>query len=178
MSDKAIENYEAKAKQGLLFGDSDLSSLYSKLVNILSNGSSGADLRSIGITTTYSSNLTQIKLNEDDLRNALETNPDKVRDAFTKSKEGGSAYDGFMTNVKNTLDQYASTSIATPGILVKKAGSTFSSTSLLQNTMKTQIDNVMSSKIDYYTRQFTALEKLMNTMNSQSSALSGLMGGY
>jgi flagellar hook-associated protein 2 len=93
-----------------------------------------------------------------------------------------------MANVKNTMERYASTSIGNPGVLVKKAGSTFSSTSLLNNAVQKQIEGVqnqiekwqtkMSSKIDYYTRQFTALEKLMNTMNSQSSALSGLMGGY
>jgi len=35
----------------------------------------------------------------------------------------------------------------------------------------------MSKQIDYYTRQFSALEQLINTMNNQSSALAGLMGG-
>ena len=35
----------------------------------------------------------------------------------------------------------------------------------------------MSSKVDYYTRQFTKLEQLMNSMNSQSSMMAGLMGG-
>ncbi len=188
MSETAIKSYEEKAKQGLLFGDSDLSALYSQLVGAFSTGSNAADLRAMGISTSYSSNLTQIKLDESKLRSVLESDPDKVRDAFTKSKEGGASSDGLMTSIKNTLEQYASTSIGSPGLLVKKAGSTFSSTSLLNNAMQTQIDSVqtqiekwqtkMSSKIDYYTRQFTALEKLMNTMNSQSSALAGLMGGY
>ena len=35
----------------------------------------------------------------------------------------------------------------------------------------------MSDKVDYYTNKFTQLEKLINQMNSQSSALAGLMGG-
>ena len=35
----------------------------------------------------------------------------------------------------------------------------------------------MSDRIDYYTNQFTRLEQLINQMNSQSSALAGLMGG-
>ena len=189
MSEKAIENYEAKAKQGILFGDSDLRGLYQKLVNAISpGGNDGAALRDIGIETTYSGGITQIKLNESKLTSALESDPDKVRNAFTKSKEYGASSDGLMSNLKQTLEQYASTSTANTGILVKKAGSTFSSTSLLSNAVQKQIDSVqtqiekwqtkMSSKIDYYTRQFTALEKLMNTMNSQSSALSGLMGGY
>ena len=187
MSESAIKSYEEKAKQGILFGDSDLSALYSRLLSVFSNGSNVGALRDMGITTTFSNGLTQISFNETKFREALDNDPDKVRDTFTKSKEYGAASDGIMTGIKSTLEQYASTSIATPGILVKKAGSTFSSNSLLSNTMQTQIDNVqkqiekwqskMSAKIDYYTRQFTALEKLMNTMNSQSSALAGLMGG-
>ena len=36
----------------------------------------------------------------------------------------------------------------------------------------------MSDQVDYYTSQFTRLEMLINQMNSQSSALAGLMGGY
>ena len=187
MSDKAIENYEAKAKQGILFGDNDLRAAYESLVrNITASGADGAALRDMGIETTYSGGLTQIKLEESKLRDALDKNPDSVRNAFTKSKEGGASTDGLMTNIKKTLEQYGSSSYTTPGILVKKAGSTHNATSLLNNDMQKQLDNVqnkieqwqtkMGVKIDYYTRQFTALEKLMNTMNSQSSALAGLMG--
>ena len=36
----------------------------------------------------------------------------------------------------------------------------------------------MSNKVDYYTNKFTRLEVLINQMNSQSSALAGLTGGY
>ena len=36
----------------------------------------------------------------------------------------------------------------------------------------------ISDRVDYYTNQFTQLELLINQMNSQSSALAGLMGGY
>ena len=36
----------------------------------------------------------------------------------------------------------------------------------------------MSDQVDYYTRQFTALEQLVAQMNNQSSMLAGLQGGY
>ena len=36
----------------------------------------------------------------------------------------------------------------------------------------------MSDKVDYYTNKFTQLEMLIQQMNSQSSTLAGLMGGY
>ena len=36
----------------------------------------------------------------------------------------------------------------------------------------------MTNQVDHYTNKFTQLEMLINQMNSQSSALAGLMGGY
>ena len=36
----------------------------------------------------------------------------------------------------------------------------------------------MSDKVDYYTNKFTQLEMLIAQMNSQSSSLAGMLGGY
>ena len=183
MSDSAIEKFEGKAKTGLLFGDSDLSALYTKMTSIFDS-----TLSSIGVTATYSGGLTQISLDEDKLRETLEKDPDKVKDVLSSSKALGGSSDGLMTKVKGLFDTYASKSIATPGVLVKKAGTKLSSYSLPNNELQKQIDQLqkkidswqtkLNKKIDYYTRQFTTLESLMNSMNNQSSMLSGLMGGY
>ena len=187
-SESELKRYEEKAKQGILFGDRDLSTLYRDLTSaIQSSGVDGATLRSIGIETSYADGMTTLKLNETKLREALSADPDKVRDAFTKTKENGASSNGLMYNLKNTMDRYASTSIANPGTLVKKAGTPLSSYSLQSNVLQDQIDSLetqiekwqdkMSDRIDYYTNQFTRLEQLINQMNSQSSALAGLMGG-
>lgn len=187
-SESELKKYEEKAKQGILFGDSDLRSLYQSLTGyIQGSGTDAAILRSIGIETAYDDGLTTISLNETKLREALSSDPDKVRDAFTKTTENGAATNGLMQNIKTTMDRYASTSIATPGILVSKAGTPLSSYSLQSNQLQTMIDNYetqiekwtdkMTDRIDYYTNQFTRLEQLINQMNSQSSALAGLMGG-
>ena len=190
MSDSAIERYEEKAKTGLLFGDSDLSTLYNRLTNMVSFGSLAQELRSIGINTAYSSSskVTTLEIDEDTLRNALESDTEKVSDIFSRVKDDSGTTNGLMATMKDTLELYGSTSSASPGILVKKAGSQQSPLSLLNNDMLNQINNTetkistwetkLNSKIDYYSRQFTALEKLMQSMNSQSSMLSGLMGGY
>ena len=187
MSESAIEKYEEKAKTGLLFGDSDLRSLYDKLLTaIQSFGTDRVDLESIGLSTTYSGGITTFKLNETKLREALDSDPDKVRNVFTKTTEGGSATNGLMASLKMTLNDYASTSLAGPGVLVRKAGTKLSAVSLLNNNIYQQISNLdkqieswqtkLSSRVDYYTKQFTALEKLMSTMNNQSSMLADLMG--
>lgn len=188
LTDKQIERYEEKAKKGVLFGDSTLSSLYSRLRSAITPGGElGGKLRSIGINSVYEDGVTTLSIDEEKLRSALDTDPDKVRDVFAGTTESGTT-NGIMSTLKKTMDTYASTSIASPGILVRRAGTTKSTLSLNDNSVQDQIDNIekqiekwqdkMSDKIDYYTRQFTALEQLMATMNNQSSMLSGLAGGY
>lgn len=189
MTESEIEAYEEKAKTGILFMDRDLSSLYNELRSAVTpGGTDGSYLRSIGINTSYSDGLTTISLDESALRSALENDLDGVRDAFTKSKENGAATDGLMTSIQKVTDKYAATTGATKGILIEKAGSQYAPTAALDNTMLDKMKDIdteiekwqdkMSNKVDYYTNKFTQLEMLINQMNSQSSALSGLMGGY
>ncbi|MCI9155819.1 MAG: flagellar filament capping protein FliD [Lawsonibacter sp.] len=186
MSESAIERYEEKAKQGILFGDRNLSALYNKLRNAFSPaGDDGAFLRAMGFSTSYSiSDGTQaVTLDEDKLRAMLESDPDKVTEVFTKTDGLG----GVMQNVKNTLDTYARTTGEPKGILIQQAGSPLSSLSLMSNSWQKEIDNLntqietwqdkLSDQVDRYTQQFSRLEVLINQMNSQSSTLAGLMGG-
>lgn len=188
MSESAIAAYEEKAKQGLLFGDSDLSALYSRLLNAVSmTGSDGAALKAAGITTAYSNGRTTLTLDETTLRATLETDPDKVRDIFTKSTESGASTNGLMQALKTPLDLYGKTT-GGKGILVEKAGSPLASSTLYSNTIQTQLDALdqqiqkwqdkMSDQIDRYTAKFSALEQLVSEMNSQSSYFAGLMSGY
>ena len=188
MSETAIKNYEEKAKTGILFMDRDLSALYNDLRNaISSSGADGVTLRSMGIETSYSDGLTTLTFDEQKFRQALENDPDKGQEAFTKSKENGAATDGLMATLTSITDKYAATSGDVKGILIEKAGSKYSPTAALDNELLRQMKDVeeeitkwqdkMSNKVDYYTNKFTQLELLINQMNSQSSALAGLMGG-
>lgn len=186
MSESSIKAYEEKAKQGLLFADRDLSALYSQLTSAISmSGKDGADLKSIGITSNYSNGLTTLSLNEEKLRAALETDPDKVRDVFSKSVASGSSSNGLMQALKSPLDMYSKTQ-GTKGILVQKAGSTLAPSTLYKNTLQNKLDDIdtqiekwqdkMAEQVDRYTSKFTALEKLISQMNSQSSALASFLG--
>lgn len=189
MTESEIKAYEEKAKTGILFMDRDLSSLYSALRSAVApGGSDGSFLRSIGIKTSYEDGLTTLSLDENALREALEQNPDQVKDAFTKSKENGAASDGLMASIQKVTDRYAATTGATKGILIEKAGSKYSPSAALDNTLLEQMKDIdkqvdkwqakMSDKVDYYTNKFTQLEMLIAQMNSQSSSLAGMMGGY
>lgn len=183
-SESEQQKYEEKAKQGILFADRDLSSLYNKLQNMFSpSGQDGAILRGMGITSSYDigTGALTITLDEDKLRSMLDSDPDMVADAFTKTNGG------VMQNLKNTLDTYAKTTGEPKGILIQKSGSPLSPLSLLNNTWQKQINNLntqiekwqdkMSSQVDRYTQQFSRLEQLIQQMNSQSSTLAGMMGG-
>ncbi len=186
MSESEIQRYEEKAKQGILFGDRNLSNLYDKMRNIFNlSGEDGATLRAMGISTSYSTSdgVQTVTLDESKLRDMLESDPDRVTDLFTRTDGAG----GIMQNMKTQLDRYAKTSGEPKGILVQQSGTPLSSLSLLNNNWQKEIDNIntqidkwkdkLTTQVDRYTQQFTRLEMLINQMNSQSSTLAGLMGG-
>ncbi len=181
MSESAIKSYEEKAKTGLLFGDNDLSTMYSQLNNIFT----AEQLKTLGISSEFNreTGVTNLSLDEDKLKESLESDPDKVKEVFI----GTEGNNGAMNKMKGILDRYASTSYGSPGILVNKAGSKKNVSSMLSNQLQkdhdkldeqiTSLQTKLSSQVDYYTRQFSLLEQMMNTMNNQSSMLAGLMGG-
>lgn len=198
LSDKQIEEYEEKAKQGLLFGDQDLGGLSNGLRFVFSN----LDMDAIGISVSTSySDKGKITLDETKLRSALASDPDAVASAFTDplekkqvtNSDGTTSWvddtssGGAMSRLKVQLDKYAATTGATKGILIEKAGSQYSPMALLQNTLQDKIDSYddvidsltekLNDKIDYYTSKFSKLETLIAQMNSQSSYLMGLGGG-
>lgn len=197
MTEKQIEEYEAKAKEGLLFGDSDLGSLSNALRFVFSD----SDLDAIGVSVSTSySDKGKITLDETKLRSALASDPDAVASAFsdplekklvtnddgTTSWQDDTSSGGAMARLKVQLDKYAATTGATKGILIEKAGSQYSPMALLQNTLQDKIDSYddvidtltekLNDKIDFYTSKFSKLEALIAQMNSQSSYLSSLGG--
>ena len=181
MSETEIKNYEEKAKQGLLFGDRDLSNLYNQLTSSIT---SNTDLKKIGIEVSYSNGMSTLTVNEEKLRAALDSDPEQVQEVFNSATGDGKT---MMESMKSTLDRYGSV-MGKKGILVDRAGSTKASSTLLTNTMQKTIDNYesqiqkwkdkMTDQVDRYTRQFSQLEQLIAQMNAQSSSLSGLMGGF
>ena len=194
LSETEISKWETKAKEGLLYGDSDLRSLSMDLRVVVSGGLL-VEFEKIGInlSSSYSDN-GKLSIDESKLRAALETDPEKVQNLFT-SKEGGIGADGkptsngLATNLKSVMDKYVKTvgSMETKGILIRKAGSKSAAQSLTQNTyydqltaldkLINQLKTRLKTEQDRYISQFSTLETMIANMNSQSSYLSS-MGGY
>lgn len=185
MTESEIKAYEEKAKKGIVYMDSDLSSLYNSLRSVLTSNS--GLLKSVGLSTEYSDGQTTLKLDETALRQALAEDPEAVKDAFTRSTENGASSNGLMAEMQRVVDNYAATTGDPKGILVEKAGSKYSPSAALDNTMLDKMNEIddeiqkwqdkMADRVDYYTSKFTQMEVLLQQMNSQSSALAGLMGG-
>lgn len=194
LSETEISKWETKAKEGLLYGDSDLRSLSMDL-RVVVSGVLLVEFEKIGInlSSSYSDN-GKLSIDESKLRAALETDPEKVQNLFT-SKEGGIGADGkptsngLATNLKSVMDKYVKTvgSMETKGILIRKAGSKSAAQSLTQNTyydqltaldkLINQLKTRLKTEQDRYISQFSTLETMIANMNSQSSYLSS-MGGY
>ena len=186
-SESFIKNWNEKAQQGILFGDRDLATLYQRMTSAISmTGEHGDALRAAGITVSYSNGLSTLEFNEEKFRNALNNDPDKVRDAFTASTEAGASQNGLMQALKQPLDTFGKTE-GGKGVLVEKAGSPLAPSTMYNNTIQQELNRIdeeierwqdkMENQIDHYTNQFSRLEQLIAQMNSQSSYFSQLMGG-
>lgn len=193
LSEDEIKLYEEKAKQGLLFADSDLRTLSSDLRFIIGGGIA-QELSEMGISVsgTYSDN-GKLTFDESKFRAALANDPERVQELFTNSAvqngNGNGTTPGVASALRNVMDKYVNTmgSWDTKGILVRKAGTESSPLSLTENYMYKQIaeynkqiaklQTLLQSERDRYIQQFTSLETLISQMNSQSSYLSQI-GGY
>lgn len=187
MSKSEIEAWEEKAKEGLLFNDNDIKGLSNGLRFVLGSGDLQA-LEKIGITvSSTASDNGKLTLDEAKFKAALASDPEGVRNLFTKEMKKDAAgnviqTNGIATNMKNVLDKYAKTIGEPKGILIRRAGSIKSPASITQNEIQKKIAEVdkriatlqstLKREQDRYIRQFTTLESLIAQMNSQSSALS------
>ncbi len=192
LSDKQIEQWETKAKQGLLRRDSTLQTLLSGMRTMLNKGltvtledgtTTRMSLSSLGIVTgDYSENgKLHILGDEDDEAYALETN--KLRDMLTKDPNavsqllGGS---GSNSGVGTQMYDYLRQSMkAVNGV---RSTMTFYNDKTLDNEIDDYDDEIekwqekLQKLEDKYYDQFSAMESAMAKMQAQQSYLSSLFG--
>ncbi|MFZ5899709.1 MAG: flagellar filament capping protein FliD, partial [Bacillota bacterium] len=179
LTDRQIDQWEDKARSGLLQNDrileSALSRLRSAIYGVVTGVSGPYDhLSDIGITTINYASGGKLQIDETKLRAAIEANPDGIKELFTKTG-ASDAEKGLGERLydvaKTVLDR-----------LTAEAGSFAASTdydnSYLGRTLKSmdsQIDRMekhLQELEDRYWKQFTALEQAISRMNAQSAWLS------
>ena len=187
MSDKSIENWEKKAKQGLLYNDATMRALsldmQGVLTNLMASGANYKDLEEMGITISddYLDGGT-ITFDEAKFKAAMTSDPEKVSDIFTG---GGDVKKGLASIIEDTLTpyatKYANRNGNSYGRLIEEAGSEKIPLSIMNNQIYKQLKEMqqvldtlntrLANEQDRYISQFTTMETLINQMNSQASYL-------
>lgn len=198
MDEKSIENWEKKAKEGILFSDSAMKdfnvSLQNVMISLMNNGISYSDLDSIGITMSDDAkDGGRIVFDESKFKSAMENDAELVSNIFTG---GGDVKKGLASIIEDTLTPYAtryrSDNAATAesngsyGRLVEEAGSEKVPLSVSDNWIYKQLQEMektittlksrLKTEQDSYIRQFTTMESMINKFNAQSGYLSQFQG--
>jgi len=198
MTEKEIELWEKKARSGLLRGDRLLEELVGKMRKALIDAVEGAgiSLSAIGIKTGSYYEKGKLQLDEKILTEALLNHGEKIEKLFiAKSKidyspdltseQRAQRYQesGLMYRISDILNDYIRTTrndAGKKGLLLEKAGIVNDVTEY-KNALNEEISRIekridaalalLQSKEDAYWRQFTALEKALQQMYSQSAWL-------
>ncbi|MBZ0312889.1 flagellar filament capping protein FliD [Clostridium butyricum] len=184
MSESEIKKWEEKAQTGLLRNDNDLvriqSALKESMRTFMSN--SGLNLEAIGIkpVDNYGSKNGTFTIDEDKLTKAIENNAEGVKDLFTKSASTNDK-GGILTQLQSVLKNETKLSSSA---LSKRIGFIGTSTEN-SNTLKTNIikqKKLMSELQGKYTdkenalyKKYSALETMLEKLNSQSNSLYSML---
>ena len=184
LTEKQIDQWEEKSRSGLLRSDPMLSSMQSSLRTMLSSGVEGSTLKNlhaIGISTTANYRSSDLVINEDRLRKAIQENPEAVMELFNRQAGEGEdknhhgiarrLYDEVNSAIRLIADRAGSSdglSLVDNSIMGKKVGRINKEISNWEGRLK-QIE-------ERYWRQFTAMEKAINQLNSQGMWLAQQLG--
>lgn len=197
MDDKEIEKWETAGKKGLLYHDSTVMTVMSKIRSALTGSVTLEDGKKFGLynmgikTASYlTSSLDDVKrgkleIDEDALDKALQENPDAVVKLFTDPNEG------VMAKAKNAIENAVRDSgiSKNQGTLIRKAGTEKGSsakTNAIYREMERinkrieKLQDTYDKKEEYWWSVFTNLEKMQAQFDSQQSYLSQFTanGGY
>lgn len=181
MTEKEIELWEEKAMSGLLRSDpvlkralTDLRTAFMGPVNSIANGNLNM-LSQIGINTGNYSEGGKLFIDEKKLNEALSNKPDEVMALFTSNNAEGKGIGVRVYDTLNTVIKNLSTKAGSPSSTIDN--------SVLSRKIK-QMDQDISkwernlTRIEErYWKQFTAMEKALSQMNSQSAWMQQNMFG-
>ena len=188
MSEDEITKWEENAKQGILYNDSTVSTIMSKMRSVLYESVTLDDgskfgIYSMGIKTSSEwSEHGKLEIDEDAFDEAFENNSDAIVKLFTDTTSG------VMTKLNKVIDGAVKSSGAAEnrGTLVQKAGKADSSVTTdstiykqmvkMQERLK-ELQNRYDDKEEYWWKVFTNMETAMSDLNSQTSYISQYLGG-
>ncbi|OON86146.1 hypothetical protein BXO88_08845 [Oribacterium sp. C9] len=189
MTETEIEKWNKKAKDGIIYNDTEIrdfsDTLHSMMTSILGSGISYSDLKNIGITISDDfADGGQLQFDEEKFRAAMETDSETVEKVMCGSDDSKGF--GNVINAKFTpyATRYATRNGNSYGRLIEVAGSDKLTLTAKKNQIYNQIESYneevkkweskLKTEEDRYIKQFSNLEKLINSMNSQANYLASL----
>lgn len=187
MSEDEITKWEEKAKQGVLYNDSTVSTIMSQMrsalyTNVTLDDGSKFGIYNLGIKTSSKwSEHGKLQIDENAFDKAFENNEDAIIKLFTDSDTG------MMKKLNSVIDGAVKSSGAanTRGTLVRKAGKADSSVTTdstiykemvkMQDRLK-ELQDRYNTKEEYWWKVFTNMETAMADLNSQTSYISSYLG--
>ncbi|WP_232336702.1 flagellar filament capping protein FliD [Planococcus lenghuensis] len=180
MSETEIELWQEKSKSGLLRNDPILKSALQDLrrafmdpVSSLATGSINT-LAEIGISTGDYREGGKLFINEDKLKKALTDKPDEVMQLFSTNAGGGGIGQRVYGELNDTVKRLSERA-GNPSYTVDN--STISKRLRQMDEEITRWQDRLGKIEDRYWRQFTAMEKALSQMNSQSTWMQQNMFG-
>lgn len=185
MEKEEIENWNKEAKKGVLFGDSNMTTLLSDLRISLTGKTDVSDsvLSNFGISSASMDTSGKLVLDVDKFKSRLLENPDELASLFTGVASEGEK-SGIAVQVRDIIRENIG-AFGTSGKLIDEAGIEGSRTTDQNNIslkMKEHDDKMseLKKKLEAerkrYWDQFSALEQSLNKLNAQSSWLTDMMG--
>ncbi len=183
MSESQIKAWEEKAKAGMLYSDRTMYSALYDLRNAMTDvvKGAGAMIQDIGISAVKGDYSGKLIFDENKFREAYANNSEAIEKLFTQSVENGTkAEQGIAYKLKSAIERNVGTR-GEKGILVEYSGTKNTSTekvNYLSERMEEYQETIDKLKVKMeaerkkYWSKFTALEKALASMNSQSSWLS------
>ncbi len=172
MTEKQIEKWEAKAKEGLLNRDPNLSKLVEGMRSLLSKsfGNFG-NLASIGLSSSkyLVGESVKIELDEEKLMAALEEDADRVYKILGSTTTDGSD-GGFMQQLSKMTDSYVA------NIKSRDIQNLTNDITDYAKSIKEQEDKLEEVTEKYYLK-YAQLETSMSKMQAQQSQMASMFGG-
>lgn len=187
MSEDEITKWEEKAKQGVLYNDSTVSTVMSQMrsalyTSVTLDDGSKFGIYNLGIKTSSEwSEHGKLQIDENAFDKAFENNEDAIIKLFTDSDTG------MMKKLNSVIDGAVKSSgaVNTRGTLVRKAGKADSSVTTdstiykemvkMQDRLK-ELQDRYDTKEEYWWKVFTNMETAMADLNSQTSYISSYLG--
>lgn len=187
MSEDEITKWEEKAKQGVLYNDSTVSTVMSQMrsalyTSVTLDDGSKFGIYNLGIKTSSEwSEHGKLQIDENAFDKAFENNEDAIIKLFTDSDTG------MMKKLNSVIDGAVKSSGAanTRGTLVRKAGKADSfvttDSTIYKEMVKMQdrlkeLQDRYDTKEEYWWKVFTNMETAMADLNSQTSYISSYLG--